>query len=172
MSVRTYKKIIQHDIVDPLKTWISDQTNTLYAVEFENGYPEYRFVDTESNKAKALFKSLRIAFKKAEPYVSYLNPEVGHSANGPALPSFTDDTQRVLAPIGLQKIEQTIYEGGVSREVYQEEIRLTKGLLHVLKNNVEQRELNFQRFFIATHQQLLRIISLGITGFDTPICHF
>ena len=49
-----HQKIIQHDIVDPLKTWISDQTNTLYAVEFENGYPEYRFVDTESNKAKAL----------------------------------------------------------------------------------------------------------------------
>jgi cytochrome c peroxidase len=62
---------------------------------------------SESSDAKDIFKSLRIAFKKAEPYASYLSPEVGHKANGPALPSFTDDTQRVLAPIGLQQLEQT-----------------------------------------------------------------
>lgn len=126
---------------------------------------------SESSKAKDLFKSLRIAFKRAEPYASYLNPEVGQSVNGPALPSFTDDTERVLAAVGLQKIEETIYEGGVSKEVYQEEIKLTKGLLHVLKKNVEQREMNTQRFFISIHQQLLRIISLGVSGFDTPVSH-
>jgi cytochrome c peroxidase len=126
---------------------------------------------SESSEAKDIFKRLRIAFKKAEPYASYLSPEVGHKANGPALPSFTDDTQRVLAPIGLQQIEQTIYEGEVSKAVYQEEIRLTKGLLYVLQRNVEQREIDAQRFFISTHQQLLRIISLGISGFDTPVSH-
>lgn len=127
--------------------------------------------DSQSSMAKNLFKKVRTEFKKAEPYVSYLNPEVGHRANGPALPNFTDDTHRVLAPIGLQKIEESIYEGGVAKEVYQEEIRLTRGLLHVLKKNVQQRKLNPQRFFIAIHQQLLRIVSFGITGFDTPISH-
>jgi cytochrome c peroxidase len=75
-----------------------------------------------------------------------LSPEVGHKANGPALPSFTDDTQRVLEPIGLQQIEQTIYEE-VSKAVYQEEIRLTKGLLYVLQRNVEQREIDAQIFY-------------------------
>ena len=54
LATAKHKKIIQHDVVDPLMTWVSDQTNALYAVEFENGYPEYRFVDIESAKAKAL----------------------------------------------------------------------------------------------------------------------
>lgn len=54
LATAKHKKIIQHDVVDPFMTWVSDQTNTLYAVEFENGYPEYQFVDTESAKAKAL----------------------------------------------------------------------------------------------------------------------
>ncbi|GGQ22895.1 alpha/beta hydrolase family protein [Shewanella litoralis] len=54
LATAKHKKIIQHDVVDPLMTWVSDQTNALYAVEFENGYPEYRFVDTQSDKAKAL----------------------------------------------------------------------------------------------------------------------
>ncbi|MGY6647273.1 cytochrome-c peroxidase [Wenyingzhuangia sp. IMCC45574] len=125
--------------------------------------------DVDAVEAKTIFKKLRIAFKKAEPYAAYLNPEVGCKANGPALPHFTDDTQRVLKPIGLQKIEESIYEGGISKFEYQEELRLTKGLLKVLQGNIELRALNPQRFFRATHQQLLRIVSFGLTGFDTPI---
>ncbi|AOW20041.1 cytochrome-c peroxidase [Urechidicola croceus] len=125
----------------------------------------------ESDEAKVLFTKLRVAFKKVEPYASYLNPKVGHRANGPALPILTDDTQRVLNPIGLQKIEESIYDGDVSNEIYKEEIRLTKGLLSVLQRNVTQRKIDAQRFFIATHQQLFRIISLGISGFDTPVSH-
>ena len=135
----------------------------------------YEYIDSlamytsDDPKAKELFKTLRIEFKKAEPFAAYLNPEVGHQANGPALPSFTEDTQRVLSPIGLQKIEETIYEGGVPAEVYQEEIRLTKGMIYVLKRNVEERKLTPKRFFVATHQQLMRIVSMAMAGFDTPI---
>ncbi|MGB7393644.1 MAG: cytochrome c peroxidase [Pricia sp.] len=126
-------------------------------------------MDSESAAAKSVFRDLRIAFKKAEPYASYLNPAVGHRANGPALPVFVEDTERVLSPIGLQKIEESIYEGGEDRAVFVRETQLTKGLMENLKKNLGEKELDAQRFFIATHQQLLRIISLGISGFDTPV---
>ncbi|MDO3694999.1 cytochrome c peroxidase [Wenyingzhuangia sp. chi5] len=123
----------------------------------------------DDSMAKEIFKKLRIEFKKAEPFAACLSPEVGHQANGPALPFFTDDTQRVLSPIGLQKIEESIYEGGVPENVYQEEIKLTKGLLYVLKKAIDKRELTPQRFFVATHQQLMRVVSLAMAGFDTPV---
>ena len=128
-------------------------------------------IDPESESAKSVFKELRIAFKKAEPYASYLNPAVGHRANGPALPVFAEDTERVLLPIGLQKMEESIYEGGEERAVFIRETQLTKGMLINLKKNIQEKELDAPRFFIATHQQLLRIISLGISGFDTPVSH-
>ncbi|PRX55097.1 cytochrome-c peroxidase [Flagellimonas meridianipacifica] len=115
------------------------------------------------------FEAIRVSFKKAEPYASYLNPEIGHRANGPALPIVTDDTQRVLLPIGLQKLEESIYEGKESEERYRKEIEIMQGLLRNLESNVNTRELTPQRFFIATHQQLMRIVSLGIVGFDTPV---
>jgi len=118
---------------------------------------------------KEIFAKARIAFKKAEPYGSYLNPEVGHRANGPALPVVTDDSQKILLPVGLQKIEESIYEGEETDRRYREEISLTIGLLKNLENNIKERELNPQRFFIATHQQLMRIVSLSISGFDTPV---
>lgn len=126
-------------------------------------------MDAENAQTKKLFKKLRIHFKMAEPYAAYLNPAVGHRANGPALPIFAEDTERVLSPIGLQKIEESIFEGGEDPAVFKRETELTKGLLVNLMENTGERPLDAQRFFIATHQQLLRIISLGISGFDTPV---
>lgn len=128
-------------------------------------------IPVESPDAKRLFIQVRQEFKKAEPYASYLNPSVGHRANGPALPVFKEDSERVLFPIGLQKIEETIYEGAVNNEIFVEEVKLTKGLMVNLEQNIRKRKLTPERFFIATHQQLLRIISLSISGFDTPVSH-
>ncbi len=126
-------------------------------------------ISSSDSMAKSYFIKVREAFKKAEPYASYLNPEVGHQANGPALPRLTDDTQRVLQPIGLQRLEESIYEGAEDEALYQHELKLTRGLIAVLQKNVSKRKLDAQRFFIATHQQLMRVLSFGITGFDTPI---
>lgn len=47
-------KIIQHPVVDPNEILIDKKTKELYAVEFENGHPEYEFLDKESKKAKVL----------------------------------------------------------------------------------------------------------------------
>lgn len=125
--------------------------------------------DAQSKEAKETFKELRIAFKQAEPYASYLNPDVGHRANGPALPIYKEDNGKTLSPVGLQKIEESIYDGGVTQEQFLNELNILEGLLNNLKRNIEKRELTAERFFTATHQQLLRIISLSISGFDTPV---
>ena len=48
------KLIIQDDVVDPSNFWINQETKKLYAVEFENGYPDYAFVDPEESHSKLL----------------------------------------------------------------------------------------------------------------------
>ncbi len=123
-------------------------------------------------RAKELFQKARLEFKQAEPYASYLNPEVGHRVNGPALPVFKEDNGKVSDPVGLQKIEESVFEQETTAADFEKEIKITKGLMAVLQKGIEKRDLNPQRFFIATHQQLLRIISHGISGFDTPVSHF
>ncbi|MDN3667081.1 cytochrome-c peroxidase [Algibacter miyuki] len=122
-------------------------------------------------KAKTYFTLSRVAFKKAEPYASYLNPEVGHRANGPALPIYKEDTGKIIKPVGYQKIEESVYDNETSEADFKQELYVQKGMLSNLKKAIEKRELNPQRFFIATHQQLLRIVSLAISGFDTPVSH-
>lgn len=124
--------------------------------------------ETNKENAKLIFSQIRSDFKKAEAYAAYLNPEIGHRANGPALPVFKEDSERVIPPLGLQKIEETIYEGELDRNLLNE-IKITKGLFQNLLDYLNKKELNAQRFFMCTHEQLLRIISFSISGFDTPI---
>jgi cytochrome c peroxidase len=126
-------------------------------------------ISPNTQQAKELFKKVRVAFKKAEPYASYLNPEVGHRVNGPALPIYKEDNGKVLHPVGLQKIEESIYEGETPDKQYQNELKTTLGLVRSLKKSIEKRELTAQRYFIATHQQLFRVLSFSISGFDTPV---
>ena len=126
-------------------------------------------IPVESEAAKINFIKLRTSFKKAEAYGAYLNPEVGHRVNGPALPLLTEDTQKMLLPVGIQKIEESIYDGALSNERYLKELSITKGMLSNLARNIADKELNSQRFFIAIHQQLMRILSLSLSGFDSPI---
>ena len=125
-------------------------------------------IDRTSDQAKSVFESCRTSFKKAEPYISYLNPEVGHRVNGPALPVFKEDNAKAIHPIGLQKIEESIFDGNDNDKVYDYELYVTKGLLSTLLKQLKKRPINPQRFFVAAHQQLARVISHSITGFDTP----
>ncbi|QQX79988.1 S9 family peptidase [Shewanella sp. KX20019] len=48
------KKIIQDKVVDPSNFWINRKTKQLYAVEFENGYPNYAFVNPKEQHSKVL----------------------------------------------------------------------------------------------------------------------
>lgn len=128
-----------------------------------------RVGSARSPEARERFIRVRRAFKKAEPFGAYLNPEVGHRVNGPALPILTEDSQKLLPPLGLQKLEETIYEGGETHGRFLDEVFQTRAMMENLRRNMAERSLNPRRFFISTHQQLLRIISLSIVGFDTPV---
>ncbi|WP_299496486.1 prolyl oligopeptidase family serine peptidase, partial [uncultured Shewanella sp.] len=46
------QKISQDTTVDPTNVWINNINKKLYAVEYENGYPEYEFVDKNDIYAK------------------------------------------------------------------------------------------------------------------------
>lgn len=120
-------------------------------------------------ETKPTFFKVRSFFKKAEPFAGYLNPETAHMTNGPALPIYKEDSGKVVQPVGFQKLAETIYDDTANQDDFYREIRILKGLLSNLKNMIDQRPLNAKRFFIATHQQLMRINSLSVVGFDTPV---
>ncbi|MFT6978119.1 MAG: dipeptidyl aminopeptidase/acylaminoacyl peptidase, partial [Shewanella psychromarinicola] len=48
------KQIIKDDKIDPSNYWVNQTTKQLYAVEFDDGYPSYAFVNPEENHSKLL----------------------------------------------------------------------------------------------------------------------
>lgn len=136
------------------------------ALKWLDTLQEVGFLQKET---KLTFFKVRAAFKKAEPYAGYLSPETAHKTNGPALPIYKEDSGKVVKPVGFQKLEETIYDDSANQDDFYHEIKTLKGLLTNLKGMMEQRNLTAKRFFIATHQQLMRLVSLSTVGFDTPV---
>jgi dipeptidyl aminopeptidase/acylaminoacyl peptidase len=54
LSHGTKEKVIQEDKIDPSHFWINKQTKQLYAVEYQDGYPTYDFVDPADAHSKLL----------------------------------------------------------------------------------------------------------------------
>ncbi|WP_010134139.1 cytochrome-c peroxidase [Ochrovirga pacifica] len=126
-------------------------------------------VNRTSQHNITVFKKIRTAFKKCEPYLSYLNPKAGHRVNGPALPVFRENSGKILPPVGLQTLEESIFLGETSHQEWVDNLQYIEGTLSKVKSEMTYYELNAQRFFLSTHQQLLRIVSFSMANFDTPV---
>jgi cytochrome c peroxidase len=122
--------------------------------------------DTE--RLKKIFEDARLAYKNAEPFVAIINPEVYHRVNGPPLPVFREDNGKVLPSVGFQAIEEVIYADELDANELDLKVTITLGYLKQAKSQAVNFTIIPRRFFVPMHQQLLRIYTLGLTGFDTP----
>ncbi|WMN07735.1 cytochrome c peroxidase [Marivirga arenosa] len=145
-----------------------------YQTALKKAIDSLEHLNTKMNQAHAIqsLKDIRLNFKKAESYAAHINPEVGSKVNGPALPIFKEDNLKILDPIGLQAIEETLFEDFQNRTLLEYQIERTIGYLNNLLAGIKERNLSPERYFIALHEQFLRILSFGITHFDTPISHW
>jgi cytochrome c peroxidase len=149
-----------------------DDTRMFYLNSLNNSInylEELKIMGARHENSKILFASTREEYKKAEIYAAYLNPSVSKKVNGPAIYIYNEDNSTTIPPIGLQRIEECIYSIKVNSKQFIKEINVTIGLLRVLKSDIQKRELTPERFFISTHQHLLRIITHSITGLDSPV---
>jgi len=124
---------------------------------------------TDIKKKEQLFKKIRLRYKIAEAYAAYLNLELTNQINGPAIPWFDEDNLRTLPPVGLQKIEEIIFEDKKFDSNWHKQLSFLKNSLKYLTIEIEKFELNSERYYIATHQQLLSLTTLSLSGFDTPL---
>lgn len=114
------------------------------------------------------FKQARIAFKKAEPFGAYLTADNTLRVNGPPLPVFREDNGNVMPPVGLQAIEETVFDEELDKYKLFSQINNTQGFMRNILSDAKELEILPRRYFIPIHQQFLRIFTLGLSGFDTP----
>ncbi len=119
----------------------------------------------------AQFKKCRLAYKKVEWAIEYFIPDTARFMNGPALDEMELEENKSFEPHGFQVIEEMIYPE-YSIESKEDIIRE----LHIFQSNIKQITSTFEVITIsddyvldAIEQNVFRVITLGITGFDSPI---
>ncbi len=117
------------------------------------------------------FKKSRLFYKKVEWAIEYFIPETARFMNGPALDEMELEENRSFEPHGFQVIEEMIYPE-YKIEDKENVIRET----NIFKSNIKQLEGTFEVITFsddyvldALEQNVFRVITLGITGFDSPI---
>lgn len=115
----------------------------------------------------------RLAYKKIEFLLEYLDhPSIKRQLNGAPLPTVEKKVPEVnvLEPIGLQVLDEIVF--GEDPLAEKEEIeRLTTALqkgYQGIFNYQYNIPINHRHIFESIRMELVRIISLGLTGFDTP----
>ena len=119
---------------------------------------------------QAAFRRARLAYKRVEFISAYYSPETTRALNGPNIPDVDDDL-RVNAPEGFQVLEEQLFPS--FDPAHQGEAAQTAAVIRSNVNRLrkisEGNELTDSHVFDAMRLEVFRVITLGITGFDSPI---
>ncbi len=123
------------------------------------------------DRLQSVLTGARIAFKKIEPFAAYFQEQaIVRFVNGAPLPKVDESAPEhtVIPPLGLQTLDEAIF----SEEPDPNEIlHLSQTLIGHWPNiaDVEKsRNMEHRYIFEAFRYQLIRLFTLGLTGFDTP----
>jgi len=127
--------------------------------------------NASSKEIVGQFKRSRLFYKKVEWAIEYFIPETARFMNGPALDEMELEENRSFEPHGFQVIEEMIYP-----EYKIEDKENVVRELNIFQSNIKQLQTTFEAIAItddyvldAIEQNVFRVLTLGITGFDSPI---
>lgn len=127
--------------------------------------------DSTEAQIQRQFLEAHQAYKKVEMLSEYYAPAVSKSINGPAIPEFEENDNVTVSPEGFQVIEELVfpkYNKESKKELLQELGVLSSNLIRLDKVS-NSNELTDAHVFDAMRLEVYRIITLGITGFDSPV---
>ena len=116
------------------------------------------------------FFECRLRYKGIEHLVEYYSPASAKGINGPPLDDLEVEEHRVFEPEGFQVLEELLFPWD---SVQRKEAIRHAGILLVNINRVktvwENTTPTHTQLFDAIRLQIFRILSLGLSGFDSPI---
>ncbi len=124
-------------------------------------------------KARAAFSAARLSFKRAEAGLEYYAPSTSREMNGPALPEVEENEgpEVVLAPTGFQVVEEHLFddERPGTDPTLRHEVRTLHHVVRRAQTMMAAQLATDERVWDAAKLEVARIVTLGITGFDSPV---
>lgn len=127
--------------------------------------------EKDSKKIQDCFKETRILYKKTEWAVEYFVPETARFINGPALDELEVEENKFLPPNGFQVIEELIFpEYDINNKTdLIREIAIMRANIVQVKQHLDAISIDEKHIIDAARFEIYRILTLGITGFDSPV---
>jgi cytochrome c peroxidase len=124
------------------------------------------------NELQQQFRTTRLAYKKVAVFLDYFNQQETMFLNAPALPRTESEiADKIIEPSGLQVLEELLFSADSIN--YARLFSQTEQLLSVMQQLEQEpnRAYKFtqERLFHAIRLSMVRLMALGITGFDSPI---
>jgi cytochrome c peroxidase len=115
------------------------------------------------------FKKTRKEYKKVELFIEYYFQGLSRRINGPALPEIKTDDNIVNDATGFQVIEEIIFNDSIDFIELKKQIGILKTDLKFIRQNFKDLPIQNHHFYELMQHQIIRIATMGITGFDSPI---
>jgi cytochrome c peroxidase len=118
---------------------------------------------------QAKFLLVRVQYKKTEACAEYFFPTTIRLVNGAPLDEIEDEENAVFEPGGFQVIEELIYTNEpIDVEELIRHIRKTQVNVKRIRTLWKDIQLTDSQIMDALRLEMFRLITLGISGFDTP----
>lgn len=136
---------------------------------------DYKFEKTDLESLRSAVKNVRLSYKKIEFILAYLYPEftVSNINGAPLMQLEQEETvSNVVYPHGLQVLDEQV--NAEEQEVFEQRNLIASvagsldGNFRMLYKSSNQLNISAIETLAAMRLQLIRILSMGITGFDTP----
>ncbi len=121
---------------------------------------------------QASFRRARLAYKYIEPLTEYYFLQSAKNLNGPNVPEgeVDDGVAMILKPEGFQVIEPLLFPLDTSRRTdLQRHLAAMRQTVNQLRQLASRNPLTDAFIFDALRQEVFRVETLGITGFDSPV---
>jgi cytochrome c peroxidase len=153
--------------------WFKNELNVFAAeaTRLEHAFNHISQNDSASvDEAKNAFKKCRMQYKRISFFMEYFFPEEAKICNGPPVQEAENQQIEFKEPLGLQVIESLLYKSNFA--LYKEDLIKQANMLARTATSFSPLLSDFKtkdvELLESLHLELIRIITLYITGYDAP----
>ncbi|WP_420459452.1 cytochrome-c peroxidase [Neolewinella sp.] len=134
-------------------------------------YAEAAAKGAPASTLQTLHLRSRLHFKRCEYLLEYIEPEtVKRYLNGAPLPKIEPSVPEVVViePVGLQVLDELAFADSLDYGALGEQTRQLYRTLTKVIPYMQGHRLQHRHVFEAAREEVIRLFTLGVTGFDTP----
>jgi len=154
--------------------YVDDSHDFLVEVTRLDSVAQIKGSEAQQILLQASIDKCRRAYKKIEYLFDYFNTKSNYRyINGGPLPKVNIDskTSPIIPPLGLQRLDELIYSPDLGRDSVELRMltaRLSLDVQSLIESDPASTSFSAVQLIEALRSGVIRIFTLGLTGFDTP----